>query len=260
MRADVYLVAAGHVSSRKKAQDLIDAGAVTVDGEPVKKPAQLINEQIPHEVRIEQIFRYVSRGGMKLEAALDAFGINVNRKKAVDVGASTGGFTDCLLKRGAARVISVDSGIGQLHESLRADSRVVSVEQFNARELDLSVTDGPCDVAVCDVSFISQTYLIPNSAAVLRDGGEYVALIKPQFEAGRAALGKGGIVHNGAYRYLAAKRVLECAMANGLDCVGIIRSPIEGGDGNKEYLAHFIKRFCAVPRVDDRTLRQLTAL
>ena len=260
MRADVYLTAMGHAASRKKAQDLIDAGAVRIDGETVKKSSALINEEVPHQVEIEQVFKYVSRGGMKLEAALDAFRITATRKKAVDVGASTGGFTDCLLKRGATRVIAVDSGVGQLHESLRTDPRVTSVEKFNARMLDLTVTDGLCDLAVADVSFISQTYLIPNIVSVLKDGGEFVSLIKPQFEAGKSALGKGGVVHSGAYRYLAVKRVLECAMTYGLDCVGLIRSPIEGGDGNKEYLAYFIKRTCLVPRIDDRALRRLTAL
>jgi 23S rRNA (cytidine1920-2'-O)/16S rRNA (cytidine1409-2'-O)-methyltransferase len=197
---------------------------------------------------------------MKLEAALDAFGINVSRKKAVDVGASTGGFTDCLLKRGATVVYSVDSGVGQLHESLRSDPRVVCIEQFNARNLDRSVTDGECDIAVADVSFISQTYIIPNVADVLRDGGEFISLVKPQFEAGRSALGKGGIVTSGAYRYLAAKRVIECGIENGLDPVGFIRSPIEGGDGNKEYLVRFIKRRCLVPSVNDRMIKSITAI
>lgn len=260
MRADVYLSSFGHTGSRKKAQDLIDAGAVRIDGVLIKKSSVLINEEVPHEVSIEEIFKYVSRGGMKLEAALDAFKVNVNRKTAVDVGASTGGFTDCLLKRGAVRVYSVDSGIGQLHESLRADQRVVCIEKFNARELTRETTNGQCDIAVADVSFISQTYLIPNIADVLRDGGEFISLIKPQFEAGKSALGKGGIVHNGAYRFLAVKRVLECAHENGFDCVGLIRSPIEGGDGNKEYLAYFIKRFCVKPRIDDKLMRRITSM
>lgn len=260
MRADLYLSTFGHTESRKKAQDLIDAGAVNIDGQVIKKSSVSINEAIPHEVSIEQIFKYVSRGGMKLEAALDRFKINVNRKKAVDIGASTGGFTDCLLKRGAARVYSIDSGIGQLHDSLRADSRVVCLEKFNARELTAEATEGPCDIAVEDVSFISQTYIIPNISQVLRDGGEFVSLIKPQFEAGKSALGKGGIVHNGAYRYLAVKRVIECAVANGFDCVGLIPSPIEGGDGNKEYLAYFVKRYCIKPKIDDKMMRKITAL
>ncbi len=259
MRVDVYLAAAGHTASRKKAQDLIDAGAVKIDGVIVKKASAVINEAVPHEVEIEQVFKYVSRGGMKLEAALDAFRISVNRKKAVDVGASTGGFTDCLLQRGAKRVYAIDAGIGQLHETLRTDARVKCIEQFNARNLDVKTTDGVCDLAVTDVSFISQTYLLPQIASVLKPNGEFVSLIKPQFEAGKSALGKNGVVHNGAYRFLAVKRVLECAMANGLDCIGVIPSPIEGGDGNKEYLAYFIKRTVLVPKLDDAMLRRITA-
>ncbi len=259
MRADLYLSTFGHTESRKKAQDLIDAGAVRIDGQVVKKASAIVNEDIPHQVDIEQVFKYVSRGGRKLEMALEVFRINVNRKKAVDIGASTGGFTDCLLKHGAARVYSVDAGIGQLHESLRADSRVVCLEKFNARELTPEVTEGLCDIAVEDVSFISQTYIIPNIARVLRDGGEFVSLIKPQFEAGRRALGKGGIVHNRAYRYIAVKRVIECAVANGFDCVNLIHSPIDGGDGNKEYLAHFVKRSCIKPKVDDMTIKIITS-
>ena len=260
MRADVYLSVFGHTPSRKKAQDLIDAGAVKIDGETVKKSSASINESVPHTVDIEQIFKYVSRGGMKLEAALDVFKINVNRLKAVDVGASTGGFTDCLLKRGAARVYSVDAGVGQLHPDIAADPRVVSIEHFNARELDESVTEGLCDIAVSDVSFISQTYIIPSIAKVLVAGGVFVSLIKPQFEAGRAALGKNGVVNSGAYRFLAAKRVINCAHENGFDCLGLIRSPIEGGDGNKEYLAYFIKKSCIKPQVDDKLIKRITAM
>lgn len=260
MRADVYLAVAGHTSSRKKAQDLIDAGAVKIDGVVIKKSSVVINEALEHTVEIEQVFKYVSRGGMKLEAALDAFRISVNRMKAVDVGASTGGFTDCLLKRGASKVIAVDSGVGQLHESLREDSRVSVVEHFNARELNTDITDGPCDIAVADVSFISQTYIIPPIASVLEGGGIFVSLIKPQFEAGKAALGKNGIVHNAAYRFLAVKRVVSSAVENGFDCIGLIKSPIEGGDGNKEYLAYFVKKNCIKPMVDDKIIKRITAM
>jgi 23S rRNA (cytidine1920-2'-O)/16S rRNA (cytidine1409-2'-O)-methyltransferase len=260
MRADVYLNAAGYTQSRKKAQDLIDAGAVTIDGILIKKASAAINELVEHDVKIEQVFLYVSRGGMKLEAALDAFSVNVNRKKAVDVGASTGGFTDCLLKRGAREVYSIDSGIGQLHESLLCDPRVHSIEHFNAREMTLETTDGYCDIAVADVSFISQTYLIPQISAVLSDNATFISLVKPQFEAGRQALGKNGVVTNSAYRFLAAKRVISCAIENGFDCVGFIRSPIEGGDGNKEYLACFIKRPCVKATVDDKQIKRITSL
>ena len=260
MRADIYLHAAGYTQSRKKAQDLIAAGAVSIDGLRIKKASVIINEMVGHDVKIEQVFPYVSRGGIKLQAALDSFGINVNMKKAVDVGASTGGFTDCMLQRGAKEVIAVDSGVGQLHESLRNDPRVRSVEKFNAREMDLSVTGGYCDVAVADVSFISQTYIIPPVASVLCDGGIFVSLIKPQFEAGRSALGKNGIVTNGAYRFLAVKRVINCAVENGFDCRGLICSPIEGGDGNKEYLAYFIKKNCLKSSVDDKYIKKITVV
>ena len=260
MRVDVYLTAAGYVASRKKAQDLIDAGAVVIDGQKIKKASAVINELIPHEVILEQVFPYVSRGGVKLLAALDAFKINVNRKKAVDVGASTGGFTDCLLQHGASCVYAIDSGVDQLHESLKNDSRVVSIEHFNARDLTVAITDGECDVAVADVSFISQTYIISQIASVLRDGGVFISLIKPQFEAGRAALGKNGIVINSAYRFLAAKRVISYAVENGFDCLGLIKSPIEGGDGNKEYLAYFVKKTCVKPKVDDKFIKRVTSL
>ena len=260
MRIDKYLAAAKYTKSRKFAQDLIDAGAVRVDGVTVKKPSQEIDHTVPHEVEIEELFKYVSRGGMKLEAALDAFSVNVNGQKALDVGASTGGFTDCLLKRGAKRVYAIDAGVGQLHPSLLEDKRVCSIEKFNARELTSTVTEGLCDVAVADVSFISQTYIIGPVASVLRDGGVFVSLIKPQFEAGSSALGKGGIVSNAAYRFLAVKRVLNCAAENGFDCRGLIQSPITGGDGNKEYLACFVKRQCLVPKIDDKTIKRLTAL
>lgn len=260
MRADQYLPAAGYTASRKRAQDLILAGAVKIDGVTVKKPSSPVNEAIEHTVEIEQVFAYVSRGGTKLQAALDAFGISVNRLKAVDVGASTGGFTDCLLRRGAAEVIAVDAGVGQLHESLLRDARVRSVEHFNARELSVAVTGGECDIAVADVSFISQTYLIAPIASVLKPGGIFVSLIKPQFEAGRSALGKNGVVHNSAYRFLAAKRVIQCAVENGFDCLGLIPSPIEGGDGNKEYLAYFVKKSCIKPSVDDKQIKRITLM
>ena len=259
MRVDVYL-AAGSTQSRKKAQDLIDAGVVKIDGVTVKKSSLVINESVEHNVVIEQPFLYVSRGGVKLEAALNAFKINVNRKKALDVGASTGGFTDCLLKRGAKEVYAIDAGIGQLHESLRNDERVHSIEHFNARELNPSITDGACDVAVADVSFISQTYIIAQIASCLSEGASFISLIKPQFEAGRAALGKNGVVTNSAYRFLAAKRVISFAVENGFDCVGLIRSPIEGGDGNVEYLAHFIKKSCVKPQIDDKFIKRVTSL
>lgn len=258
MRVDVYLCAAGHTRSRKKAQDLIDAGAVFIDGEQVKKSSSQIDPETEHEVRIEQVFKYVSRGGMKLEAALDAFRINVNGRSAVDIGASTGGFTDCLLQRGATRVVAIDAGYGQLHEKLREDPRVVCIEHFNARDLSLETVGTPAQVATTDVSFISQTYIIPRISEVLCDGGVFVSLIKPQFEVGQQGLGKNGIVVNAAYRYLAVKRVVSCAVENGFDCFGLIPSPITGGDGNREYLAYFVKHPCVKPRLEDKMILAIT--
>lgn len=260
MRIDKYLAAAGYTKSRKFAQDLIAAGAVKVDGAMVKKASQEIDHTVVHEVEIEELFKYVSRGGMKLEAALDAFKINVNGLKAVDIGASTGGFTDCLIKRGAKKVYAIDAGAGQLHPSLLEDTRVFSIEKFNARELTSVVTNGLCDVAVADVSFISQTYIISPIASVLRDGGIFVSLIKPQFEAGASALGKGGIVTSSAYRFLAVKRVLSSAYENGFECKGLIVSPITGGDGNKEYLAYFEKNGVITQKIDDKYIKKITAL
>ncbi len=258
MRVDVYLAEAGYAPSRKKAQDLIAAGAVTIDGKNIKKSSESIAEEIEHKVEIEQVFKYVSRGGMKLEAALDAFSINVNGKRAVDIGASTGGFTDCLLKRGAFSVTAIDAGYGQLHPSLKEDRRVVSIEHFNARELSADAVAQPCHIATMDVSFISQTYIIPNIPSVLLDGASFVSLIKPQFEAGQQGVGKNGIVVNAAYRFLAVKRVISCAVDNGFDCVGLIPSPITGGDGNREYLAHFVKKQCLKPKVDDKIILAIT--
>ena len=260
MRIDKYLAEAGYTKSRKFAQDLIDAGAVSVDGRIVKKASEEIDPAVPHDVVTEQLFKYVSRGGMKLEGALDAFKIDVRGLKALDVGASTGGFTDCLLKRGAREVYAVDSGVGQLHPDLISDKRVHSIEKFNARNLTKETTEGECDIVVTDVSFISQTYLLSPICDCLRDGGLFVSLIKPQFEAGASALGKNGVVKNAGYRYLAVKRVLNAAHETGFDCQGLIRSPITGGDGNKEYLAFFIKTPVLIPRIDDKIIKRITDL
>ena len=257
IRLDLLVTEKGIARSREAAKRLIEEGKVTVDGKTVNKPSKLVS---PNSILDAQEEKYVSRGAYKLEKALDTFNIDVDDKCFIDCGASTGGFTDCLLQRGASRVIAVDSGLGQLHESLLADPRVKSVEHFNARELDLEVTEGYCNVAVADVSFISQTYIIPPIANVLEDGGIFVSLVKPQFEAGRQALGKNGIVSSAAYRFLAAKRVVNCAVSNGFDCIGFIKSPIEGGDGNKEYLAYFVKRSTVKPTVDDKALKRITSL
>ena len=235
----------GHTKSRQSAKELIEAGLVEIDGRRVAKPSEPVDAAQPHSVGILQKERFVSRGGLKLEAALDYFNIDVAGMLAVDIGASTGGFTDCLLQRGAARVIALDSGSGQLAPSLLGDPRVMSIEKFNARRLSEGDT-GPlpagtkADIATIDVSFISQTYIIPGIRNILRREGFFVSLIKPQFEAGREAVGRGGIVRDPKYHLASIRKVIECAVTSGLGYMGVIRSPVLGGDGNTEYLAAFI--------------------
>ena len=240
MRADVYLVQNRYTDSRTCAARLISEGKVLIDGRTVAKASEDISDS-EHDVRITEQDRYVGRGGLKLEAALEQFGIDVRGKRCIDVGASTGGFTDCLLQNGAASVYAVDSGRDQLHPKLRADGRVTNIEGFNAREM--SKEDfGVFDIAVMDVSFISQTLIHPALSLVLTDGAIYVSLIKPQFESGRGALGKNGIVKDPKDRENAILRVLESAYLNGFEAKALIRSPIEGGDGNREFLACFVKK------------------
>lgn len=242
MRADVFIASAGEVKSREVAKKLIEAGRVRIDGVIIKKPSYEIDENTEHEIDIEKTFSYVSRGALKLEAALDAFGINPAGFTAVDIGASTGGFTDCLLRRGAKLVYAVDSGHGQLDASLCSDERVVNIEGFNARNLSAGLTGGipaGVDAVVMDVSFISQTLIIGGLGNILREGGYFVSLIKPQFEAGRAAVGKGGIVRRSEDRQNAVRRVLDFARGCGFGFLGLTVSPITGGDGNIEYLAAF---------------------
>ena len=239
MRLDVYLVEKGFCESRSRASRLIGEGKILFDGKVAVKAGQEVTCG-EHTVEITEVDRFVGRGGLKLEGALNHFGIDVTDKRCIDVGASTGGFTDCLLQRGAAHVCAVDSGRGQLHSRLLEDIRVTSVEGFNAREMTPEEF-GYFDIAVMDVSFISQTLLHKPVLSVLKEGAVYISLIKPQFEAGKSALGKGGIVKKASDREIAVRRVLESAAICGFEALGVICSPIEGGDGNKEYLAVFKK-------------------
>lgn len=243
MRADLYLFQKGYTDSREQARRLIEAGAVRIDGVPVKKPSLSVDEEGEHTVEIVRpaAERYVGRGGLKLERALSYFAIDPAHMIAVDIGASTGGFTDCLLQNGADRVYAVDSGEGQLHPRLRADDRVVNIEKCNARSMTEETLGERVDLAVMDVSFISQTCILPVLPLLLRESGLLISLIKPQFEAGRSAVGKGGIVRRREHREAAIRRVLEGAAAVGLSCVGLTVSPITGGDGNIEYLALFCR-------------------
>ena len=244
MRVDLFLTEKGYISSRKKAQILIDEGKVIIDGRIVKKASQQI-EDGEHTVKIAQSdeIRFVGRGGLKLEAALDAFKIDVNGKTALDIGASTGGFTDCLLQRGAKKVYAVDAGVGQLAASLIANPAVVSIEKLNARNLAPEHIDNTLvDVIVMDVSFISATYIIGQFPALMGENAEAVCLVKPQFEVGKALIGKGGIVRDTEAHIAAIKRVCACAESVGLIPVALIPSPIEGGDGNREFLLHLVRQ------------------
>lgn len=240
MRLDVYLVDAALVDSRTDAKNFILGGAVFVNGKAMKKPAFEVsgNEEITVDKSSK---KYVSRGGLKLEAALDKFSVDVSGALAIDVGASSGGFTDCLLKRGAERVLAVDSGSGQLAQSIRTDSRVSVYENFNARYMSAADFDYTPNLAVMDVSFISAKLIIPAVSSVLAPEGSFVCLIKPQFEVGRSGLNKKGIVKNEDLRRRAVNEVVESALLCGFTLMGLMESPIVGGDGNIEYLAYFTK-------------------
>ena len=241
MRLDLYLADNALVDSRTDAKNFILAGAVSVDGKVIKKPAFDVSGS--EDISVDKTGkRFVSRGGLKLEGALDSFNVDVSGAMAIDVGASSGGFTDCLLKRGATHVIAVDSGSGQMVESLRCDPRVTVIENFNARYMSADDFEYTPDLAVMDVSFISAKLIIPAVAGVIKPNGKFICLIKPQFEVGKGGLNKKGIVKNDALRKSAVNDVVDFATHCGFELRGLIESPIVGGDGNVEYLAHFEKR------------------
>lgn len=237
-RLDRVLVLRGLAESREQAGRLILSGQVRVDGIPADKSARLVSVQTRIDV-IGKAEPYVSRGGRKLEAALDAFSLDVDGLVAMDVGASTGGFTDCLLQRGARRIYAVDVGYGQLDWRIRQNSKVVVLDRQNIRYLSASAVSDPIDAVVIDVSFISLTLVIPAVLQFLRHSGWMVTLIKPQFEVGRGQVGRGGIVRDDDQRRLATERIIACARQHGFDCLGMVDSPISGRKGNREILAGF---------------------
>lgn len=241
MRVDLYLSTFGYVKSRQKAKTLIEGGYVTVNGEKIKKPSFEINENLEYTVEINDPCPYVSRGGLKLEKIINDTKLDLLDKTAIDIGASTGGFTDCLLQHGVKMVCAVDSGTEQLDEKLKNDKRVISLENYNARSISIDDIGFMADVVTVDVSFISQTYIIPAAFSLISDGGVYIGLIKPQFEVGPEKIGKGGIVKNQKDRFFAIERVIKCASDNGFKCIHFDRSPIKGGDGNEEFIAMFSK-------------------
>lgn len=238
MRIDKFLYERGFAKSRAAAKRLIDSGSVKICGSVVTKASLDVTDDC--HIDVEDYYeKYVSRGGFKLEAAINAFKIDVSGLDCIDIGASTGGFTDCLLQQGAKFVRAVDVGRAQLDIKIAGDSRVRSFEGVNARYItDYNIGEA-CELAVCDVSFISLTLLFPAIRKIIKPYGKFVGLIKPQFEAGRAAIGKNGIVKKRDIHIDVIKNVLNEAKANGLFCSGLIPSPILGGDGNREYLAVF---------------------
>lgn len=241
MRLDLYIFEYGLANSRTDAKKLVIEGAVLVNGVTVAKPAYDVADS--DEVLVDSSeHRFVSRGGFKLEGALEKFGISVNGALALDVGASSGGFTDCLLQNGANHVIAVDSGSGQMAMSLRSDNRVTVVENYNARYMKPEDFEYSPTVVVMDVSFISATCIIPAIFEVAANGADFICLVKPQFEVGRAGVGKGGIVKDERLRKAALEKVIESAIAVGFEYKSSRLSPIKGGDGNVEYLVHFIAR------------------
>jgi 23S rRNA (cytidine1920-2'-O)/16S rRNA (cytidine1409-2'-O)-methyltransferase len=235
VRLDQLLLQRGLVESRSLAQARILAGDVLVEGHPVTKAGAAVPEDAELRLRGEAP-AFVSRGGLKLAGALDAFGIDPAGRTCFDAGASTGGFTDCLLQRGAARVYAVDVGTNQLHWKLRSDPRVVSLEQTNLRLWDPSRVPEPCSLLVADLSFISLRLAIPPVLPSLAPGAEAVLLVKPQFEAGPADVGKGGIVRNPAVRRRVCEEVWAFFAGTELRPLGLVPSPIRGGEGNVEFL------------------------
>ena len=238
VRADLLVVERGLAESRAKAQAMILAGQIlTTDGSRIEKAGQLLPEDSPLHFKGARL-KFVSRGGLKLEGALESFGVAVTDRVCLDVGASTGGFTDCLLQRGAAKVYAIDVGYNQLDYRLRNDSRVISMERFNVRHL--SSEDIPETVGfICfDVSFISLELVLEPALRVAKPGAELVMLVKPQFEVGRENVGKGGIVRDAAARQAALEKILDVARAQGLEGLKTIESPITGTDGNVEFLLY----------------------
>ncbi len=244
MRLDAYMFEKEIVVSRSRAKELIQNGAVSLDGKIVRKPSYEIPDDFdPMKISIDEAQnKYVSRGGYKLEGAITHFKLDCKDKVSLDVGASTGGFTDCLLAYNARKVYAVDSGTAQLSPKLLLDERVVSIENYNARFMKKEDFPDKIDLVVIDVSFISQTLILPQIASLLEKGGELVSLIKPQFEVGRDCVGKKGVVKDENARRAAIKKVCDFARELKFELMGIMKSPIEGGDGNIEYLAYFKKK------------------
>jgi len=239
IRLDQLLVEKGLAESREKAKRLILAGQILVDGHPSPKPGHPLAPD--HKIVLKETARFVSRGGEKLEGAMEAFELDLTDKVCLDIGSSTGGFTDCMLQHGAARVYAIDVGKGQLHWKLREDSRVVVMEGINARYLIAEDIPKPADFASIDTSFISLTKILPAAKELLKPGGEIISLIKPQFEAGKEAVDKGrGVIIDPAIHDEVISKVRKFGTEElGLEWLDLSTSPLKGPKGNVEFLAHW---------------------
>lgn len=239
MRLDVFLFKNGYCDSRSKAHKIISESRVSVNGTVINKVSFEVEDDSKIVVAESEKTEFVGRGGNKLEHAFEKFSIDATDKICLDIGASTGGFTQCLLMKGAKKVYAVDSGRGQLAEVLLKDERVISIEGFNARNLTSDDLDGNvCEFVVMDVSFISQKLLYPAILRVAKKGADIITLIKPQFEAGKQNIGKNGIVKDIKVRKKVVDDIIECAKDFGFTYIEHTESPITGGDGNVEYLLH----------------------
>jgi len=240
-RLDVLLVNRGFFQSREKAKASVMAGVVYVNGEKIDKPGTKFDENVDIEVK-ENPIPYVSRGGLKIEKAIEYFKIDMNGKTALDVGASTGGFTDCMLKKGAAKVVAIDVGYGQLAWELRQDERVICMERTNIRYVKPEDIGFAADFASIDVSFISLKKVLPVVRKLLKDDGEIVCLVKPQFEAGREKVGKHGVVREPEIHREVVEDIASFVLENGFSIEGITYSPVKGPEGNIEYLLYISKK------------------
>lgn len=253
IRLDQLVFDLGLTESREKAKTTIMSGLVFVDGQRADKPGMQVAPDASVEAKGSAL-PYVSRGGFKLEKALKVFPINPAGKICMDCGASTGGFTDVLLKNGAARVYSIDVGYGQLAWSLRQDERVVNMERTNIRYISSEQVPEPIDIAVMDLSFISIKLVLPAVCALLKEGADIMCLIKPQFEAGREDVGKKGVVRDKAVHLSVIESVLQFAASAGLTVIGLDYSPIKGPEGNREYLCYMKKGSFDAPEIDARAV------
>jgi len=242
-RLDILLVNNGLAESREKAKRTIMAGLVTVNGQLELKPGNTFDVDSEIVVKGKEC-PYVSRGGLKLEKAIKEWGVNCEGAYCIDMGASTGGFTDCMLQNGAVKVYAIDVGYGQLDYKLRVDPRVINMEKTNIRYLDTSLIEEPIDLISIDVSFISVKHMFPVAAQVLADGGQILCLVKPQFEAGKEQVGKGGIVRETSVHIEVIKNVIGYAEENGLYARLLTFSPIRGTKGNIEYLLLLSNKMC----------------